>query len=64
MCYVGGADSNGDPKDTRTETQKEALAKLLSEILDRHDEAVIYGHRDFSEKACPSFDAKTEYAAL
>ena len=62
VCYVGGSDANGDPKDTRTEGQKSALASLLSEILDRHPEATIYGHRDFSEKACPSFDAKTEYA--
>jgi N-acetylmuramoyl-L-alanine amidase len=64
VCYVGGADSNGDPKDTRTEEQKKTLAKLLSDILDRYEDAEIYGHCDFSEKACPSFDAKSEYAAL
>lgn len=62
VCYVGGADNNGDPKDTRTPEQKSALASLLSEILDRYPEAKVYGHRDFSEKACPSFDAKAEYA--
>ena len=62
VCYVGGADSDGDPKDTRTPEQKSALASLLSEILDRYPEAKVYGHRDFSEKACPSFDAKAEYA--
>ena len=62
VCYVGGADDNGDPKDTRTPEQKSALASLLSEILDRYPEAKVYGHRDFSEKACPSFDAKAEYA--
>jgi len=62
VCYVGGADADGDPKDTRTPEQKSALASLLSEILDRYPEAKVYGHRDFSEKACPSFDAKAEYA--
>ena len=62
VCYVGGSNSDGDPKDTRTPEQKSALASLLSEILDRYPEAKVYGHRDFSEKACPSFDAKAEYA--
>jgi N-acetylmuramoyl-L-alanine amidase len=62
VCYVGGADSEGDPKDTRTPEQRGALATLLSEILDRYPESKVYGHRDFSSKACPSFDAKAEYA--
>ena len=64
ICYVGGSDSSGNPKDTRTQEQKEALASLISDLLDRHTEAEVFGHRDFSEKACPSFDAKTEYAGL
>ena len=34
------------------------------ELFDRHPDAQIFGHRDFSEKACPSFDARTEYEAL
>jgi N-acetylmuramoyl-L-alanine amidase len=64
ICYVGGSDASGNPKDTRTQEQKEALASLISDLLDRHTEAEVFGHRDFSEKACPSFDAKTEYAGL
>jgi len=64
ICYVGGADSEGNPKDTRTEGQKDSLKSLITEILDRHANAEVFGHRDFSEKACPSFDAKTEYAGL
>ena len=61
---MGGSDASGNPKDTRTQEQKEALASLISDLLDRHTEAEVFGHRDFSEKACPSFDAKTEYAGL
>jgi N-acetylmuramoyl-L-alanine amidase len=61
ICYVGGSDSDGNPKDTRTEDQKRSMDKLINELLDRYSDAVVYGHRDFSEKACPSFDAKTEY---
>ena len=64
ICYVGGSDASGNPKDTRTQEQKEALVSLISDLLDRHTEAEVFGHRDFSEKACPSFDAKTEYAGL
>ena len=64
ICYVGGSDSEGNPKDTRTEEQRDALVTLIKEILDRHPDAAVFGHRDFSTKACPSFDAKTEYAGL
>lgn len=64
ICYVGGADSEGNPKDTRTPAQKPALEKLIKEILDRHQDAEVYGHCDFSEKACPSFNAREEYSGL
>lgn len=64
ICYVGGTDTNGDPKDTRTKEQREEMSKLLSDLLEKYDGSVIYGHRDFSEKACPSFDAKAEYEYL
>jgi|TARA_B100001094_G_scaffold321462_1_gene369231 N-acetylmuramoyl-L-alanine amidase len=64
ICYVGGSDSEGNPKDTRTEGQRDALVALIKEILDRYPDAEVFGHRDFSTKACPSFDAKTEYAGL
>lgn len=64
VCYVGGCDANMKPKDTRTAAQKAALIKLLKELKLRYPAAVIYGHRDFARKACPSFDAKTEYKNL
>ena len=62
IAYVGGIDKvNFKPKDTRTEEQKEALVDMLEFFKIAHPEAVIYGHRDFASKACPSFDAKKEY---
>lgn len=64
VVYVGGVDKNGKPKDTRTIEQKNALAKLLRELRRIYPKAKIYGHRDFSSKACPSFDAKSEYSKL
>lgn len=62
VVYVGGVASNGKtPKDTRTPQQKAALIKLLTELKHKYPGATIHGHRDFAAKACPSFDATTEY---
>ena len=64
ICYVGGVDSYGKPKDTRTLAQKDALVNLLMRLKRRFPKAVIRGHRDFAAKACPSFDATKEYAGI
>lgn len=62
VCYVGGLAADGKtPKDTRTAAQKEALLALLKKIRVKYPKASIHGHRDFAAKACPSFDATTEY---
>ena len=62
VCYVGGLAANGKkPKDTRTAAQKEALLALLKKLRAKYPKASIHGHRDFAAKACPSFDATTEY---
>lgn len=67
VVYVGGVDRHSlRPKDTRTQAQKAALLRLLRQLKAKYPQAQILGHRDFPgvAKACPSFDAKTEYAAL
>lgn len=71
ISYVGGVENKPGvayeklkPKDTRTEKQKVALLNLLEALKIMYPQAKIYGHRDFSTKACPSFDAKKEYAEL
>ena len=62
VCYVGGLAADGKtPKDTRTASQKEALLALLKKLRAKYPNASIHGHRDFAAKACPSFDATTEY---
>lgn len=62
VCYVGGLAAHGKtPKDTRTAAQKEALLALLKKLRAKYPNASIHGHRDFAAKACPSFDATTEY---
>lgn len=64
ICYVGGCDAQMQPKDTRTEEQKASLLLLLKYLRQRYPKAKIYGHRDFAQKACPSFDAKNEYKEI
>ena len=65
VCYIGGCASDGKtPKDTRTDAQKASLLKLLRELKAKYPVAAIHGHRDFANKACPSFDATKEYANL
>lgn len=66
ISYIGGIDTKGNPKDTRTEAQKQSILKLLKELKKKFPKAIIQGHRDFPKvnKACPSFDAKKEYSTL
>lgn len=66
VCYIGGLDARGQPKDTRTPAQIEALTTLLSRLKKQYPGAIIQGHRDFPgvNKACPCFNAKNEYKNL
>lgn len=62
ICYIGGVELDGKtPKDTRTDAQKESLDKLLLDLKSLFCDSVVHGHRDFSSKSCPSFDATEEY---
>lgn len=78
VAYIGGIDTTGKPIDNRTDEQKASLRSLLKLLHKKYPTAVIQGHRDFSPdlnhdgritsneyiKACPCFDAKTEYANI
>ena len=65
VCYIGGVALDGKtPKDTRTEQQKISLLSLLRELKKKYPKATIYSHREFANKACPSFDATNEYKNL
>lgn len=65
ISYIGGV--NGRQSiDNRTEAQKREILRLLTDLKKQFPNAKIQGHRDFPRvaKACPSFDAKTEYSTL
>jgi N-acetyl-anhydromuramyl-L-alanine amidase AmpD len=91
ICYVGGVEGtlnskgqivpklgpNGKPisKDTRTPAQKEALSKLVYQLMDEYPIIEVIGHRDASPdldgdgvinvyeriKDCPCFEVKAEF---
>ena len=66
ICYEGGLDEQGNPADTRTPMQKQALLALLRRLKKEHPDAEILGHRDLPNvhKDCPCFDARSEYLCL
>lgn len=65
VCYIGGVAKDGKtPKDTRTDAQKASLISLLRELKRKYPKASIHSHRDYANKACPSFDATKEYSSL
>ena len=67
ICYEGGLDPNGKPKDTRTIAQRGSIVKLLIELKRMFPKAIILGHCKMpgtTPKACPCFKASKEYAYL
>lgn len=60
ICYVGGVDKKLNPKDTRTDAQKQSLLTLIRTYKARYPGITIRGHRDWPgvKKACPSFDVR------
>jgi len=58
ICYVGGVDKAGQPKDTRTAEQVKTLRTLVRTYQARFPGIVVRGHREWPKvaKACPSFD--------
>lgn len=56
ICYIGGIDRNGNPKDTRTPAQRAALRDLVELLQTEYPQATVHGHREFANKACPCFD--------
>ena len=74
ICYEGGLDANGRPKDTRTLWQKHSLQVLVKALLADYPDSKACGHRDLSPdlngngeiepeewvKACPCYNVSEE----
>lgn len=63
ICYAGGR-LNGNYYDTRTILQKDSLHQLIQGLCNTFPITKISGHRDYSRKSCPCFDASKEYSHL
>lgn len=75
IVYVGGLDENGNPADTRTPEQKQALADLVYRLINEYPIVEVIGHRDASPdkngngkiernewiKQCPCFSVQDEF---
>ena len=75
ICYEGGLDRYGNPKDTRTEWQRHSLRGLVRALLQDYPGSWVVGHRELSPdlngngeiepeewiKACPCFNAETDW---
>ena len=76
ICYIGGLDKKGNPKDTRTRRQKKALLKLVRSLMEQYPNIKeVIGHRDASDdlngdgkitpnewiRECPCFDVRAEF---
>ena len=67
VCYEGGLDANGKPKDTRTLKQRASLIALVLDLHRQFPNAVIRGHNEMpgaTPKACPCFKPSTEFAYM
>lgn len=78
IAYVGGLDSQGAPKDTRTAAQKASMERWCRQGIATYPGAELLGHRDISPdldgdgivepheylKACPCFDVREWWASV
>lgn len=65
ICYVGGLAKDKTPKDTRTPEQQTAMVNLIEVLIEAHPTIKsVHGHREFANKACPSFDVAQEFAFI
>lgn len=62
ICYIGGLDKDGNPKDTRTDKQKASMWLLIERLKKRFPNATVHGHNEFSNKSCPVFDVSKEFS--
>lgn len=64
LCTIGGLDENGDFSDTRNNSQQQLLHAAVQIIHNHLPHADILGHNEVSNKACPCYDARKEFAYL
>ena len=64
VCYIGGCDADGKPKDTMNEEQEKAWRMIVLSLRTLYGDLTIHGHNEFANKACPSFTVKEKFADM
>lgn len=65
ICYVGGLDAGGHPKNTMTREQRSSINRICRALcMVLNQPLTLHGHREFSKKACPSFEVREAFASL
>ena len=64
ICYVGGKGDDGKPEDTRTDAQKKTISALIISLQASNPGAIVKGHNELSNKACPSYDVQKDMQSL
>ena len=64
VCYIGGCDADGKPKDTMNEEQEKAWRMIVLSLRTLYGDLTIHGHNEFANKACPSFIVKEKFADM
>lgn len=54
-CIIGGLDSLGKPKDTRTRSQLKTQKDIIFDFIKNYPKIKILGHNQVANKACPSY---------
>jgi len=65
VAYVGGLDDDGQPADTITTKQANALHGYVAGVVTVLGPMAVKGHNDFTDaKACPSFKVHEKFPKL
>ena len=64
VCYIGGCDADGKPKDTMNPEQEKAWRMIVLSLRTLYGDLTIHGHNEFANKACPSFTVKDKFADM
>jgi N-acetylmuramoyl-L-alanine amidase len=65
ICYIGGLDDTGKPKDTRTIEQRISIEAMVAGLYSAFPLAEVTGHRDLThDRDCPCFDVPNWWASL
>lgn len=64
ICYIGGVDDEGEPKDTMTPEQEQAFKNLAVALKAMFPRIYFRGHNEYANKACPSFDVREKFPNL